>query len=75
MRRLPVTPELAELVAEVTGRRAEVLYSKAENGGVSRMCADIRLAADKLNFRPHTNLAEGLRLTVARDPRFEKKTA
>jgi UDP-glucose 4-epimerase len=67
--------ELAELVAEVTGQRAEVLFSKAENGGVSRMCADIRLAAEKLNFRPQIGLADGLRLTLARDPRFETKTA
>jgi UDP-glucose 4-epimerase len=67
--------ELAELVAEVTGQRAEVLFSKAENGGVSRMYADIRLAAEKLNFRPQTGLAEGLRLTLARDPRFEAKPA
>jgi UDP-glucose 4-epimerase len=67
--------ELAELVAEVTGQRAEVLYSKAENGGVSRMCADIRLAAEKLNFHPQIDLAEGLRLTLARDPRFEAKIA
>jgi UDP-glucose 4-epimerase len=66
--------ELAELVAQATGQRAEVLYSKAENGGVSRMCADIRLAEEKLNFRPRTGLAEGLRLTLARDPRFEVKT-
>jgi len=67
--------ELAELVAEVTGQRAEVLYSKAENGGVSRMCADIRLAAETLNFRPQIGLAEGLRLTLAHDPRFETKAA
>jgi UDP-glucose 4-epimerase len=67
--------ELAELVAGATGQRAEVLYSKAENGGVSRMCADIHLAADKLNFRPQIALSEGLRLTLAHDPRFEIKTA
>ncbi len=67
--------ELAELVAEATGHPAEVLYSKAENGGVSRMCADIQLAAQKLNFRPQTSLAEGLRRTLARDPRFEPKPA
>jgi UDP-glucose 4-epimerase len=67
--------ELAALVAEATGHPAEVLYSKAENGGVSRMCADIRLAAQKLNFRPQTTLADGLRLTLARDPRFEPKAA
>jgi hypothetical protein len=34
------------------------------------MRADLRLAAEKLNFQPRVSLAEGLRLTLARDPRF-----
>jgi UDP-glucose 4-epimerase len=62
--------ELASLVGEVTGRQVEPLYSKAHDGGVSRMCADISLAARKLNFRPQVRLDEGLRLTLERDPRF-----
>jgi UDP-glucose 4-epimerase len=61
---------LASLVGEVTGRTVDVLYSKAENGGVSRMCADIGLAIDKLGFQPKVTLADGLRLTLERDPRF-----
>jgi hypothetical protein len=37
------------------------------------MCADLRLAADKLSFQPRVSLAEGLRLTLARDPRFSQR--
>ncbi len=62
--------QLAYLAGEVTGQRAEPIFSKAESGGVSRMRADLRLAAEKLNFQPRVSLSEGLRLTLARDPRF-----
>jgi nucleoside-diphosphate-sugar epimerase len=34
------------------------------------MCADLTLAAERLGFRPRVPLAEGLRLTLERDPRF-----
>ncbi len=64
--------ELARLVGDATGHSVDVLYSKAENGGVSRMCADLRLAAERLGFRPRVSLAEGLRLTLERDERFVK---
>ena len=65
--------DLARLAGEATGQKIEVLYSRADNGGVSRMCADIRLAAEKLNFRPRVGLAEGLGLCLQRDPRFQFK--
>ena len=32
--------------------------------------ADLSLAEKKLNFRPRVSLAEGLRLSLANDPRF-----
>lgn len=67
--------QLAYLAGEVTGRRAEPIFSKAESAGVSRMCADLRLAEEKLGFRPRVSLAEGLRLTLARDPRFAKASS
>lgn len=62
--------ELAYLAGEVTGQRAEPIFSKAESGGVTRMRADLRLAGEKLNFQPRVSLEEGLRLTLARDARF-----
>ena len=64
--------DLARLVGEAAGQPVDVLYSKAESGGVSRMCADLRLAAERLGFRPRVGLAEGLRLTLERDERFVK---
>ncbi len=61
------------LIAEVqraTNCRVNPIYNKNESGGVSRMCADLALAQQKLNFHPKIPLAEGLRLTLERDPRF-----
>jgi UDP-glucose 4-epimerase len=64
--------ELVALVASVTGRAAEPLRSPAESGGVSRLCADLTAARRLLHYEPRVSLAEGLRLTLERDPRFQK---
>ncbi len=63
--------DLVALVGQVTGHTVEALYSKGEGGGVSRMCADLSLAAQTLSFHPKVGLAEGLHLTLERDPRFQ----
>ncbi|MCC6299233.1 MAG: NAD-dependent epimerase/dehydratase family protein [Anaerolineales bacterium] len=63
--------ELIEQALDVTGNKAEVIYNAKISGGVSRMRADLSLANQKLNYRPSINLAEGLRLTLKRDPRFK----
>ncbi len=63
--------DLVKLVLDVTGSKADVIYNPKTSGGVSRMCADLSLAEKKLNFRPSISLAEGLRLTLQRDPRFK----
>ena len=63
--------ELIKCVQEVTGSNAEVIYNPKTSGGVSRLCADLTLARDKLNYRPSIALAEGLRMTLKRDPRFK----
>ena len=63
-----------DLIAEVqkaTDCQVTPLYNRREGGGVSRMCADISLAKSILGFRPHILLAEGLRLMVERDKRFQ----
>jgi len=62
--------ELVRLVAEVVGKEVEVLYSPAESGGVSRLCADISLARRLLGYEPKVDLREGLRRTIELDPRF-----
>jgi len=65
--------DLARLAGAATGQKIEVLYSNADNGGVSRMRADISLARAKLGFEPRITLAEGLTLCLQRDPRFQPK--
>jgi UDP-glucose 4-epimerase len=63
---------LVRLVQELTGSQAEVIYNPRSNAGVSRMCADLTLAREKLGYTPRLRLEEGLRLTLERDPRFRK---
>ncbi|HJQ13344.1 MAG TPA: NAD-dependent epimerase/dehydratase family protein [Anaerolineales bacterium] len=63
--------ELIKCVQDVTGSNAEVIYNSKTSGGVSRLCADLTLAREKLNYRPSIELEEGLRITLKRDPRFK----
>jgi UDP-glucose 4-epimerase len=63
--------DLVKLVLEATRSKANVVYNSQTEGGVSRMCADLNLAAEKLNYKPAIPLEEGLRLTLARDARFK----
>jgi UDP-glucose 4-epimerase len=63
--------ELVRTVLDVTNSQAEVIYNPKSGGGVSRLCADLTLASQKLNFRPSISLADGLLLTLQRDTRFK----
>ena len=63
--------ELVKKVGEITGREVDSLYNSNTSGGVSRMRADLSLAAQKLNYRPSIKLDDGLRMTLQRDPRFK----
>jgi UDP-glucose 4-epimerase len=63
--------DLVKAVQAATGNDAEVLYNSKTSSGVSRLCADLTLASQKLSYRPSISLAEGLRLTLKRDPRFK----
>ena len=63
--------ELIRCVQSVTGSSAEVIYNPKTSGGVSRLCADLTLASQKLNYRPSIGLVDGLRLTLKRDPRLK----
>ena len=65
--------ELARLVLEITGGKPEVMENPRTEPGVSRMCADLTLAREKLGYQPRLGLTEGLRLILDRDPRFRKK--
>ena len=65
--------ELVRLIVEMTGSKAEIIYNPRTSPGVSRMCADITLAREKLGYQPRYSLAEGLRLTLERDHRFRRE--
>jgi UDP-glucose 4-epimerase len=62
---------LANLVLKVTGSQTNIIYSAKTSGGVSRLCADLSLAAQKLNYKPSISLEEGLRLSLQRDARYK----
>jgi UDP-glucose 4-epimerase len=63
--------DLVQTVLDVTGTKPEVIYNAKTSPGVSRMCADLTLAKQKLNYKPSIKLADGLRLTLQRDPRLK----
>jgi UDP-glucose 4-epimerase len=63
--------ELARQVIEITGGKPEEVYNPRVSSGVSRMCADISLAKDVLNYVPMITLDKGLRLTMEKDPQFQ----
>lgn len=62
--------ELVRLVIAVTGANPEVVYNPRSDGGPSRLCADLSLAAEKLNYQPAIQLEKGIRLTLERDTRL-----
>ena len=62
--------DLSKLVIEITGGHPEVVYNPRNEGGLSRICADISLAKDKLGYEPKVSLAEGLQMTFDRDIRL-----
>lgn len=64
---------LAELVLQLTHSSSNVLRSPVEDGGVSQLCADLTLAERVLGYRPRYSLEQGLRRTLAEDPRFRRK--
>jgi UDP-glucose 4-epimerase len=62
---------LAELVLSVTGSQTNIVFSSQISGGVSRLWADLSLAAQKLNYKPSIKLEDGLRLSLLRDVRYK----
>lgn len=59
--------ELARIVIEVTGGHPEVVYNPRNEGGLSRLCADLTLARSTLGYEPKTLLIEGLKKTMEHD--------
>jgi UDP-glucose 4-epimerase len=64
--------DLVRHVFDAVKSDAEIVYNPRMDPGVSRMCADLSLAREKLGYRPRIALLEGLRLTVEKDSRFQK---
>ena len=65
--------ELVKRVMAITGKKPQIVQNKSHDSGPSRMCADLTLAKKLLEFSPKYNLEQGLRETIARDARFQKK--
>lgn len=65
--------ELVEAIEGVLGESVHRLHSGDEKAGVSRLVADITLAREVLGYVPRVSICEGLRLTMARDPRFARR--
>jgi UDP-glucose 4-epimerase len=62
--------ELIAHIERAVGRHVSVITNPQKEGGVPRLAADIESAWQRLGFRPEIDLANGLRLTLARDARF-----
>ncbi len=67
--------DVVKQVLAVTAATPEVVFNPRSDGGAGRMCADLSLAAEKLNYRPSILLESGLRLTLERDPRLRLRAA
>ncbi len=65
--------DLVDLVARVVGKQVIPLYSAKTSAGVSRLCADLTLAREKLGYQPKVSLEEGLRRTLELDERFRSR--
>jgi nucleoside-diphosphate-sugar epimerase len=60
------------MVMEVSGIKGDAILNPRSDPGVSRMRADISLAREKLGYQPRITLEQGLRMTLERDPRFQR---
>lgn len=63
---------LVDAIEKVTRQSVNRMYNASKPGGVPRLVADISQARELLDFHPQVALAEGLRLTLARDGRFQQ---
>jgi len=59
--------ELARLAAEVTGGHPEIVFNPRNEGGLSRLRADLTLAREKLGYEPRVSLVDGLKTTLERE--------
>ncbi len=64
--------EVLTLAEEITGIKAQVIYNPRRVGGAERMCADLTIAENKLNYAPKVMLAEGMRRTFEADENLKR---
>ena len=56
--------DLVNVVGRALGKQLQPLRVTAEGGGVSRLCADLSRAKERLGYVPKVSLEEGVRRTV-----------
>jgi UDP-glucose 4-epimerase len=61
---------LADQILSITKSSSNIIHSPVQNEGVSRLCADISLAREFLDYKPHYTLTDGLKRTLKTDRRF-----
>ncbi len=67
------TRNLVNMVLAITGAKPEVMYNPRNEGGVRRMCADLRQAENLLAYRPVTDLKTGLQMVFEKDSRINSR--
>ncbi len=55
---------LVDVIGRVLGKKLTPLHVAAESGGVSRLCADLSRAQERLGYCPRVSLEEGIRRTI-----------
>ena len=65
--------QLVQLVLGITATKPTVMYNQRDDRGPDRMCANMQLAREKLNFTPLVSLEKGLQFTLKKDPRFKAR--
>jgi UDP-glucose 4-epimerase len=56
--------DVVATIGQCMGKELTPLRVTAENGGVSRLCADLSRARERLNYAPKVSLEEGIRRTI-----------
>lgn len=67
------TRSLVNLILTLTGGKPEVMYNPRNEGGVRRMCADLKQAETLLGYKPAIDLKTGLQMTIEKDSRLSCK--
>jgi UDP-glucose 4-epimerase len=62
--------QLVDTIEQTVGKPVHRIVNQEEAGGVSRLVADISLAAELLDWSPRRSLAEGLAAMIEKDERF-----